>query len=101
MPPILGSSAFAGSAGRRGTSATMIYVDHAVGVPSDANCVLIRDRDRQLSNFGSEQFDEHGVRLIRDRAAMPCRMRKIWGTLALLQFLTAAALLITDIYGEQ
>lgn len=57
---------------------------------------LMRDA-RKVSHVGSE-LDEHG-RLLRDRS-LPCRMRKVWGTLALLQFLTAAALLITDIYAH-
>ncbi|GAU92766.1 hypothetical protein RvY_04806 [Ramazzottius varieornatus] len=53
---------------------------------------------RKVSYVGSE-LDEHG-RLLRDRS-LPCRLRKVWGTLALFQFLTAAALLITDIYAHK
>ncbi|OQV14254.1 hypothetical protein BV898_11491 [Hypsibius exemplaris] len=61
--------------------------------------VLIKEHMRRVSTLGSE-YDECGTRLLRDRGLLPCRMRKIWGTLALFQFLTGAALLITDIYAH-
>jgi hypothetical protein len=57
-------------------------------------------KDRRVSNFGDSEYDELGVRLIREKT-LPCQMRKIWGTLALFQLLVGAALLITDIYGEE
>lgn len=81
-------------------STTVMSIDHHVITPTSptgAHRSAIMVVDRKASTYS--EYDEHGVRLIRDRA-LPCRMRRIWCTLALLQFLTGAALLITDIYGK-